>query len=115
MDREHEARREEREGTGAVDVAVGKRSLVASRYPALAQALGDQRSASAPTIHDAATAAVEHKGSGEAVDRGSRAGSRSARCAPALRSTGGRMRGPTSRRPASNSAPCTRPRAWPTR
>jgi hypothetical protein len=54
------------EGASAA-AAAGKRSLVASRYPALAQALGD-RSDAAPSIHDAATAAVEGKDGGRAVD-----------------------------------------------
>jgi hypothetical protein len=54
------------EGASAA-AAAGKRSLVASRYPALAQALGDRGDA-APSIHDAATAAVEGKDGGRAVD-----------------------------------------------
>ena len=45
----------------------GKRSLVASRYPALAKAMGDG-GGRGPTIHDAATAAVEHKDGGAPVD-----------------------------------------------
>ena len=46
-------------------MGAGKHSLIASRYPALA----DRGSgAGKPTIHDAATAAVEHKGGGAAVD-----------------------------------------------
>ena len=45
----------------------GKRSLVSSRYPALARALG-ARGDSDLTIHDAATAAVENKGSGSPID-----------------------------------------------
>ena len=51
--------------------AAGKHSRVASRYPALAQALGDRGGGGGePTIHDAATAAVEHKGGGAGVDPG---------------------------------------------
>lgn len=42
---------------------------VASRYPALDRALGD-RGGDAPTIEDAATAAVTHKTAGAAVDSG---------------------------------------------
>ncbi|MEZ4403094.1 MAG: DUF4157 domain-containing protein [Kofleriaceae bacterium] len=56
---------EERTGE---DRVAGKRSRVAARYPALAQALGargDQAS-----IHDAATAAVEGKGGGAPLDAG---------------------------------------------
>ena len=50
----------------------GRRSLVASRYPALALALGDRGGGAAgePTIHEAATAAVEHKDAGAAVEPG---------------------------------------------
>ncbi|MBP8809889.1 MAG: DUF4157 domain-containing protein [Kofleriaceae bacterium] len=50
-------------GTGTI--APGRRSRLAARYPALAQAMGDRADAS---IHDAATAAVDHKGSGGTVD-----------------------------------------------
>jgi hypothetical protein len=47
----------------------GKQSLVASRYPALASALTQRpRGDGEPTIHDAATAAVEGKGSGASLD-----------------------------------------------
>jgi len=42
-------------------------STTASRYPALARALGD-RGAGEPTIDDAATAAVQHKAGGSPVD-----------------------------------------------
>jgi hypothetical protein len=65
----HKAQREDGEAAGPAAVTAGKRSLIASRYPALAQVLGDRNSgAGEPTIHDAATAAVEHKGGGAAVD-----------------------------------------------
>jgi len=70
MSHEREARRDERDEAETAGVAPGRRSLVASRYPALAQALGDRREGGEPTIHDAATAAVENKGSGSAVDSG---------------------------------------------
>lgn len=51
--------------------AVGKSTLVASRYPALDRALdADRAHESAPTLHDAATAAVEHKDGGAPVDSG---------------------------------------------
>ena len=70
MGHEREARREGSDATESGTSAVGKRSLVASRYPALAQALGDRGQDSEPTIHDAATAAVEHKSGGATVDTG---------------------------------------------
>ena len=56
------------EGGGDIGSA-GKRSRVAARYPALAQALGG-KGGDSPSIHDAATAAVEHKGGGAPVDGG---------------------------------------------
>jgi len=65
MGREHEPRREGVEVAEPGGVAAGKQSLIARRYPVLAQALGDRAE---PTIHDAATAAVEHKGSGSSAD-----------------------------------------------
>jgi hypothetical protein len=67
---EHKAQREDAELAGPTAVAAGKRTLIASRYPALAQALGDRGAGGEPTIHDAATVAVEHKGGGAAVDPG---------------------------------------------
>jgi len=54
----------------ASTTAAGKRSLIASRYPALAQAFGDRSGGGAPTIHDAATTAVENKDGGAPVDPG---------------------------------------------
>jgi hypothetical protein len=56
--------------------AAGRRSLVASRYPVLGKALGD-RGGAVPSIHDAATAGVDGKGGGSALDPGvaSRVGS----------------------------------------
>jgi len=70
MGRDHEAQREDAEEAGLAGAAAVPRSLVASRYPALAQALGDWGGGAAgePTIHDAATDAVEHKDAGVAVD-----------------------------------------------
>jgi hypothetical protein len=55
------------EATDEQAFAVGKHSRVASRYPALAAALGARAGGDGPTIHDAATAAVDHKGSGSPV------------------------------------------------
>src|SRR6185295_20131238 len=52
------------DGAGAAPTspaAPGRASLVA-RYPALARTLPANTSGDPPTIHDAATAAVEHKG-----------------------------------------------------
>ncbi|MEZ4462933.1 MAG: DUF4157 domain-containing protein [bacterium] len=58
------------EGAGAV----GKRTRVEAVYPTLARALRGEADPAAgdeaPTIHDAATAAVEHKGGGAPVDGG---------------------------------------------
>ncbi len=48
--------------------APGKRTLGANRYPALARAMDD--GGTTPTIHDAATAAVEGKDGGASVDAG---------------------------------------------
>ncbi len=51
--------------------APGSTSAVVRRYPALARALAQTGERSeGPTIHDAATAAVEHKDAGQAVDAG---------------------------------------------
>jgi hypothetical protein len=54
--------------------AGSKSSLVASRYPALRKALRAAASGAAtgdnPTIHDAATVAVENKGTGQPVEEG---------------------------------------------
>ncbi len=57
-------------GGGETKIAVGKRSLAADRYPALGAAMAQRagRGGAAPSIHDAATIAVEHKGSGGPVD-----------------------------------------------
>ncbi|MEZ4401328.1 MAG: DUF4157 domain-containing protein [Kofleriaceae bacterium] len=51
--------------------AAGKRTRVEAAYPTLARAMrGTGEEGAGPSIHDAATAAVEHKGSGGAVDAG---------------------------------------------
>jgi hypothetical protein len=52
--------------------AVGKSTLIESRYPALDQALrhGGAARDGEPTIHDAATAAIEGKDGGAALDAG---------------------------------------------
>lgn len=63
-----EGRRAEVDPAGDLPGAPGRRSVVASRYPALARALGE-RSVGEPTIHDAATVAVEHKDAGASVDQ----------------------------------------------
>ncbi|HEY0986985.1 MAG TPA: DUF4157 domain-containing protein, partial [Kofleriaceae bacterium] len=52
--------------TGSASRTPGRRSAIASRS-ALADALGN-RDAGEPTIHDAATAAVENKGAGTTLD-----------------------------------------------
>ena len=68
---DHDGRGTAAELEAAPATAVGKHSRVASRYPALAQALGERGGGGGePTIHDAATAAVEHKGGGAGVDPG---------------------------------------------
>jgi hypothetical protein len=68
MGRGYEGRSAEADEAEPAHATFGRRTQVASRYPALAARLGD--AADAPTIHDAATAAVEHKGGGAAVDPG---------------------------------------------
>ena len=67
--REFGRRLDDGDGGDPVGAApVGRRTLVGAAYPALARALpGD---GDAPTIHDAATAAVEHRGAGQPVDAG---------------------------------------------
>jgi len=57
------------EAPGKPAASAGKHSRVASRYPALASALSRRSQGDGePTIHDAATAAVEGKGSGASLD-----------------------------------------------
>ena len=69
MSHDHEGRRgETSEAPAAGATGVGKRTLVASRYPALGKVMRDGGDAGGPTIHDAATAAVEHKDGGAPVD-----------------------------------------------
>lgn len=70
MDREatRDGRTSEHAGGGEV-AAGGKRTRVEAAYPTLARALRPAAEG-APTIHDAATAAVDHKGSGAAVEPG---------------------------------------------
>jgi hypothetical protein len=73
VDRRRGAQRDETTaGEGATG---GKRTRVETAYPTLARAMrsltgDDDASVRAPSIHDAATAAVEHRGSGAPVDAG---------------------------------------------
>src|SRR5438105_618342 len=67
--RDRGGRGESGEGPDAGEARpVAKRSLVARRYPSAARAVGPKDEE--PTIHDAATAAVEHKDGGAPVDAG---------------------------------------------
>jgi len=67
MDREHErARRAVGDVAAPSDGAAGKRARVEASYPTLARKLA--AGGEAPTIHDAATVAVEHKDGGAPVE-----------------------------------------------
>jgi hypothetical protein len=71
--------RERQEGHGVHDedastmapVSAGKRTLIAARYPALTGRMARRDGGGAePSIHDAATIAVENKDAGSVVDSG---------------------------------------------
>src|SRR5678815_821801 len=68
MGRGHEGRPGKVDETRQASAAPGRRKRVASRYAALADALGHRGAVGEPTIHDVATTAVEHKGGGATVD-----------------------------------------------
>src|SRR5215475_10171101 len=71
-DREGPRRQTARGREPASEGAPGKRSLVETAYPALGPLIQAKAGSGEPTIHDAATVAVEHKGSGAALDAGVR-------------------------------------------
>jgi hypothetical protein len=68
MERDRSSIQRATDGEAAAPGAPGRRSRVEASYPTLARKLGP--TAGEPSIHDAATVAIEHKDGGGPVDAG---------------------------------------------